>query len=131
MVCCDGAPTVRMKRPPSNCTLAMFPEFGGLLLGWGEVDYASSYEVFAVDDAGAETPLTQVTDSRGGLDAIYLPQTETPRVRIRFRRSADSQPIYLDWLRILPVECGDNPNRFFAAVAEHLPPRASAALLLE
>jgi|CXWL01.1.fsa_nt_gi hypothetical protein len=58
-------------------------EFNGVALRWPAGASARDYDVQASDDARRWRTLRRVRGSDGGLDALYLPETEARHLRIR------------------------------------------------
>ncbi len=63
-------------------------EYGGLVVdwgvGWGAGPHPSRYEVQISDDGAAWTTIRAVAGSNGGKDWLFLPETESRHLRLRY-----------------------------------------------
>jgi hypothetical protein len=95
-------------------------EFGGLVLHWLEHAFASRYEVEFSDDGRQWRIVRTVTDGNGGRDALYLPESETPFLRLVLHDGP--APSYgLAEIDIKDLAFGASPNAFFEAIAHEAP----------
>ena len=97
-------------------------EFGGLTLLWEPRRYSTQYVVELSDDGRRWTPIYTTQGGNGGSDNLYLPESESRYLRLRFVRSAGNGQGYgLRSLTVQPLEWGANLNSFFQRVAAGAP----------
>lgn len=96
-------------------------EYGGLVLQWEPGRQASDYVIETSDDGVAWTVAYAVHHGNGGSDYLYLPESETRYLRLRFER-AISDASALRELRVQPLEWADSPTTFLQAVAREAMP---------
>jgi F5/8 type C domain-containing protein len=94
-------------------------EFGGLVLHWRSPWYARRYEIDLSDDAQTWHTARRVTAGNGGIDPLYLPDTEARYVRIAMHGS--NLPYALDEIEIKDLAFGASANAFFSALAKSAP----------
>jgi hypothetical protein len=90
-------------------------EFGGLVVDWGN-PFAANYSVEASDDGTAWTVLRKVRGGNGGRDYLYLPESESRHLRLRFSGSAEIREV-----SVQPLEFSASPNAFFERIAKDAP----------
>jgi hypothetical protein len=75
-------------RPALELDLGVTREFGGLVLDWEPGRHAVDYDVELADAKGPWRLARAVRGGNGGRDALYLPESEARRVRVRVLRAA-------------------------------------------
>ena len=119
-------PQVRARGRNLELDLFRLRDFSGLVLQWPASVRQVDYDVLASPDARRWTVLRRVRKSSGGLDALYLPESEARYLRIRA----------LDAAAPLHVELRDSKawpdfNAVLSELARHAPrgqvPRAFLA----
>lgn len=88
-------------------------EFSAIELVWADGKAPESYQVGSSVDGEAFSQLTRVSDSDGGSDLIFTPETEARVVRIQI----DEGDSRLESVRFSPVERFPNANTYFEALA--------------
>jgi hypothetical protein len=110
----DGTPHVRLD-------FARVAEFGGLVLDWGEQDYATAYEVLGTTDGKSWTKLAAVAGGSGGHDYLLLPDAEATSLRLLVQQTSRQQGVQLQGLRVMPPDFGDSPNNMYRTIAAEAP----------
>lgn len=119
--------TPRVTTAPDGIALDFLEdrEFGGLVIDWGTGPFASRYEVQISDDGADWKPVHTVEGGNGGRDSVYLPETESRHLRLRFPEGSGNPRI-----DVKPLEFSASPNAFFAEIAGNAPrglyPRATS-----
>lgn len=96
-------------------------EYGGLILDWAPGRHATDYTVETSSDGRSWAPVYVVRGGNGGRDYLYLPESESRYLRLRFERASESGEVSLRGLRVEPVDWADSPTSFFRAVAADAP----------
>jgi len=97
-------------------------EFGGLTIYWEPRRYSTQYQVELSDDGVHWTPVYNTQGGNGGVDNLYLPESESRYLRLRFMRSAGNGQGYgIRSIAVQPLEWGTNLNAFFHHVAAAAP----------
>ncbi|HSN89510.1 MAG TPA: discoidin domain-containing protein, partial [Thermoanaerobaculia bacterium] len=94
-------------------------EYGGLVIDWGSGPHASRYEVQISDDGGDWKTVRSVEGSnraQGGKDYLFLPETESRHLRLRFLEGSGKPAI-----DVKPLEWASSKETFFAAIAKDAP----------
>ncbi len=91
-------------------------EYGGLVIDWGPDKYASRYEAQISDDGETWKTIYTVDGGNGGRDYLYLPETESRYLRLRFGEGSGVPKI-----DVKPLDWAASPDAFFAAVAKDAP----------
>ena len=89
------APQTRVRHGLMEVDLGASREFNGLALQWPAGARGLSYAVQASDDDRAWRTLRQVRGSDGGLDALFLPESEARHLRIRLPRGSAAPTVAL------------------------------------
>ena len=95
-------------------------EFGGLTLRWLAGAHASRYDVDFSDDGVQWRTVRRVVGTRGGPDAVFLPESETRYLRLALH-DGPARAYGLAELEIRDLAFGASPNAFFQAVARQAP----------
>ena len=98
-------------------------EFGGLRLDWEPGRYASVYDVFLSDDGRGWRKVRQVAYGVGGVDQLWLPDSEARYVRLRLEQGPAPE-FGLARLTLLDVAVGASRNSLIQMAAP-LQPRGS------
>jgi len=106
----DMTPHVRLDFP-------RLAEFGGLVVDWGEQDYATAYEVLGTTDGKNWTKLTELTGGAGGHDYLLLPDAEATSLRLLVHQTSRKQGVQLHGLRLMPPDFGDSPTNMYRTIA--------------
>lgn len=94
-------------------------EFGGLTIIWERKYHPGEYAVEFADAASRWVPRL-ARHSNGGRDHLYLPESETRRLRIRMARNAGR--IAIKEIVVHPLDWSSSLNAFFRNVAQDAPP---------
>jgi hypothetical protein len=94
-------------------------EFGGVVLHWRDGAFASRYDVELSDDAKRWHTARRVTDGNGGVDPLYMPESEARY--IRFVLHGQKSPYALDEVEIKDLAFAASANAFFAELAKASP----------
>lgn len=99
-------------------------EYGGLVIDWESGPHASRYEIQTSDDGAAWTTVHAVDGGNGGRDSVFLPETESRYLRLRFLEGSGVPRI-----DVKPLDWAPTPNAFFEEIAREAPrgryPRAT------
>ncbi|HXF77654.1 MAG TPA: discoidin domain-containing protein [Usitatibacter sp.] len=95
-------------------------EFGGLMLRWLRGRHASSYVVELSDDGRQWRAVREVRHGGGGLDPMWLPDSQARYIRVRMR-DGPGKTYFLARVDVLDIASGATPNAFFQAVAREMP----------
>ena len=95
-------------------------EFGGLELRWAPGRHLADYVVETSADGQSWTGADTVRGGNGGLDPLYLPESEARLVRARALR-APKTPAELREATIEPLEWSATPEAFFTNLARESP----------
>jgi hypothetical protein len=90
-------------------------EYGGLVIDWEPGAAADHYAVEISDDGQAWMAIREVIGGNGGRDDLYLPETESRYLRLRFRQPARPR------IDVKPLDWAPSINAFFAAIAKDAP----------
>ena len=93
-------------------------EFGGLTITWAPEAHPAAYSIQSGDPASDRLSFL----SNGGRDHLYLPESETRRLRIQVAKS--SGRIGIREIVVQPLDWAASPNAFFRNVAHDAPPGA-------
>ncbi|MFN8546010.1 MAG: discoidin domain-containing protein [Candidatus Binatia bacterium] len=96
-------------------------EYGGLVIDWDPVDYATAYEVQVSNDRVQWTTVYATASGKGGRDYVYMPDAESRFIRLRMPQSSRGRGVAILDLAIQPVDFSASPNHFFQAVARDAP----------
>lgn len=93
-------------------------EYGGLVLDWDEQRATAAYAIEISEDGKAWTPVRQIKDGNGGKDYLYLPETESRYLRLRFLDGATPRKAQID---VKPLDWAPTINDFFKVIAKDAP----------
>ncbi|MFN2378467.1 MAG: discoidin domain-containing protein, partial [Candidatus Binatia bacterium] len=96
-------------------------EQGGLFVEHAAGAFASAYVVETSLDGAQWEEARRFTDSDGGMDPVYLPETYSRYLRLRFAPTAGRQ-VAIGEIRVQPFEVSASPNGFFGAIARRAAP---------
>ena len=91
-------------------------EYGGLAIDWEPERFASDYEVQISDDGRAWKTIHKVEGSNGGRDHLFLPESESRHLRLRYLEGSGTPRI-----DVKPLDFSTSPEAFFLAVAKEAP----------
>ena len=115
----DRTPTVATSREGMSLDFLESREYGGLVIDWGSGPHASRYEVQISDD-GAEWKTIRAVEgsnrAKGGKDYLFLPETESRHLRLRFLEGSGKPTI-----AVKPLEWASSKETFFATIAKDAP----------
>ena len=123
----DGDPATawRTVGPPARQTLTadflQTRELGGLHLTWGDGEHAIDYAVLLSSDGARWDTASVVRGANGGSDWLYLPETETRRLRLVVIRPATTRGITLREIEVLPLEASSSLTEFVVRAADEAP----------
>ena len=122
----DGDPTTawhsdskRGSEQSLTLDLGMRREFGGVVLHWIDDAFASRYDVQLSDDGRRWRGVRSVRDGNGGVDPLYLPESEARYLRLALHGSKSSYA--LGEIEIKDLTFGASANAFFAELAKAAP----------
>jgi F5/8 type C domain len=96
-------------------------EFGGLVLDWDDRDFARRYRVEVSEDGKEWSVRKEVSGARGGRANLFLPDSDSRFIRLRFADSARRRGYALADVSIRPPEFGQTPTAFLQNVARDAP----------
>ena len=100
--------------------LGLTREFGGVVLHWHADAFASRYDIELSEDGLAWRLARRVSAGNGGIDPLYLPESEARYLRIALH--AGPQKSYaLDEVEIRDLAFGASANAFFSGLAKEAP----------
>jgi len=108
------------KQPESQFLLMDFTkyrEFGGLIIDWDSLDYATEYEVLVSNDKKEWTSAYQVNSGKGGRSYIYLKDFDSRFIKIKFLKSSRSLGYAIKDIEIKNLEFSHSKESFFSAIA--------------
>lgn len=91
-------------------------EFGGLTLRWIDGRHATDYDVDLSDDARRWETVARVRGSTGGIDPLFLRDSDARYVRLRLL-GGGGESYSLSDITIEPIEFSSSRNAFFSRVA--------------
>jgi hypothetical protein len=91
-------------------------EYGGLVIDWKSGQHATDYEVQISDDGSTWKTIRTVNGSNGGRDDLFLPETESRHLRLRFLEGTGRPAI-----DVKPLDWATTPEAFFTAIAQDAP----------
>ena len=94
-------------------------EFGGLVLHWKSPNWARHFEIDFSNDARKWRNVRSVTVGNGGVDPLYLPDSEARYVRISML--GEPGPYELSEVEVRDLAFGDSANAFFSTLAKSAP----------
>ena len=97
-------------------------EFGGIVIDWDSLDFASGYDVQGSTDQRTWRTLRRVARGNGGRDWLYMPESEAQWIRVTARTTSRSRGMALREIHVKPLEWSATPNAFFADVTRDSPP---------
>jgi hypothetical protein len=95
-------------------------EFGGIVLHWLPQAFAPRYDVEFSDDRNHWRTVRKVVDGNGGLDPLYLPESETRFLRLVLH-DGPAHVYGLAEVDVKDLAFGSSPNAFFEAIARETP----------
>jgi len=95
-------------------------EFGGLVLHWAGEAFAIRYDVALSDDGETWRSVRRVVAGNGGVDPLYLPESEARYIKIDLH-SGPSKTYALADIEIKDLAFGASANSFFAELAKAAP----------
>ncbi|HZO17378.1 MAG TPA: discoidin domain-containing protein [Gemmatimonadaceae bacterium] len=108
--------------PALTLDLGYRREFGGIVIDWDSLDFASAYDVQGSTDRRTWRTLRRVARGNGGRDWLYLPESEAQWLRLTTRTTNRARGIGIREIRVKPLEWSASPNAFFADVTRDSPP---------
>jgi hypothetical protein len=100
--------------------LGRLREFGGLVVHWAGDAYASGYDVALSDDRRRWRTVRTVSDGNGGIDWLYLPESEARYVRLTLR-DGPAHAYAISDIEVRDLAFGASVNALFAAIAKQSP----------
>ena len=110
-------PTLRHTAAGLDLDFHLPREFNGIALQWPAGAQALNYDVLGSDDGRVWRLLRRVRGSDGGLDALFLPESETRHLRLRVHGRAARPQVQLQSAAQWPTL-----NAAVATLAAHAPP---------
>jgi hypothetical protein len=96
-------------------------EFGGIVIDWGESDFARRYDVQVSDDGKRWETVWRVEDGGGGRDYLYLPESDSRLVRLELLESSRGRGYAIREISIEPLEFAKSRTDFFRRIATDAP----------
>ena len=96
-------------------------ELGGLVVDWDTTAVASAYVVEVQGADGQWKAVRRVEDGDGGRDHLFLPETETRRIRLVMQGSTDRGHAIRN-VAVQPLAYAASRNAFFTAIAREAAP---------
>lgn len=95
-------------------------ELGGLTVDWDSADFALSYRVEILDPAGTWAAVRRVIGGDGGRDHLFLPETETRKIRlVMYGRQ---RGVAIRTITVQPLAYAASRNAFVTTVAREAAP---------
>ncbi len=91
-------------------------EFGGLTIEWESGAHATDYDLQLSDDAKTWETVRSVIGSRGGVDPLFLPDSDARFMRLVMKRGTAGH-FAIRELRIEPLAFSSSKNAFFSRIA--------------
>ncbi len=92
-------------------------EYGGLTVAWDRADYARDYDVETSDDGVTWATAYRVRGGHGGLQQIYMPDSESRWVRLLMLRSSRGRGYAVREVSVHSLSWSETRNAFDFAVA--------------
>jgi len=108
-------PGVRIE--PFTIDLGGIREFGGLTIDWAPGFHASDYQIQLSDDGKSWRRVRTVQGSTGGIDPLYLPESEARYIQLLSSSHAGDEGIGIREIHVEPLEWSASKEAFFQAVA--------------
>jgi hypothetical protein len=121
----DGDPSTAWRSAKTRADAALTldfgyeREFGGAVLHWLPRHHASTYEIGLSSDARHWRTARRVTTGNGGVDPLYLPDSEARYLRISMHGSRHGYA--LGEVEIKDLAFGASANAFFSELAKSAP----------
>ncbi len=96
-------------------------EFGGLVIDWGEKDFARKYEVLSSNDGKQWDVAYSVAAGKAGRSYIYLKDHQARYLKLQMQHSSRGQGYAIRELALKPVAFSQSPEAFFATIAAEHP----------
>jgi hypothetical protein len=96
-------------------------EFGGLVIDWDTIDFARHYGIDVSEDGKEWSVRKEISAARGSRAYLYLPDSDSRFIRLRFADSARGRGYALAEVSIRPPEFGQTPTAFLQNVAGDAP----------
>ncbi|MDD1651271.1 MAG: discoidin domain-containing protein, partial [Methylococcaceae bacterium] len=99
-----------------------YREFGGLTLDWCARDYAKDFQLRISTDGKVWQTLKSLSGRHGGLDTLFLPDSESRYLQLSMLNSEQGEGYCLRNLAVMPIAAAASPNAFFTSLAERMSP---------
>jgi hypothetical protein len=109
------------RTPGLTLDLGEWREFGGLVVDWLPGRAPADYVVEAPNEDGKWQPLATVDSSDGGRDYLYLPDSESDRVRIRAVGGVPADGVAVSEVALEPIAFSASREAFFETIAAQAP----------
>lgn len=109
------------ERPWLQVDFGQFRELGGLVIDWGDDDYATAYDVSLSSNGQDWEPVATVEGSAGKRSYVPLPDAEASQLRLTVRGTNRGRGVQVRNLRVMPVAFAESPNSMFTAIASDTP----------
>lgn len=96
-------------------------ELGGLVVDWDSAAHASAYVVEVQRADGQWSVVRRVLDGDGGRDHLFLPETETRRIRLVMQPNG-ARALAIRTVSVQPLAYAASRNAFFTAIAGEAAP---------
>ncbi|MGI8549115.1 MAG: discoidin domain-containing protein [Gemmatimonadaceae bacterium] len=118
----DGRPGTEWRTASDSNTwlaldLGFEREYGGLIVDWDQLDYARDYDVETSLDGTSWSTAYSVHGGNGGRDYVYMPETESRRIRLVLLKSSRGKGYSVREIAVQPLAWAASPNAFDFAVA--------------
>lgn len=96
-------------------------EFGGLVIDWGEKDFARKYKIFSSNDGKQWEVAYDVEVGKTGRSYIYLKDHQARYLKLQLQQSSRGQGYAIREVALKPVAFSQSPEAFFATIAADHP----------
>jgi hypothetical protein len=96
-------------------------EFGGLIIDWGEKDFARAYNILLSPDGKTWETAYAVDKGKSGRSYIYLRDQQTRFLKLDLLASARQQGYAIAELALQKSDFSENPESFFHRIAGDFP----------
>jgi hypothetical protein len=124
----DGDPATSWRSVPASgesqdfsIDLGQRREFGSLVLDWDPHDFPRRYAIEVSDDGKTWSVRKEISGARGGRAYLFLPDSDSRFIRLKFRESARGAGYALREVAVAPPGFSETPTAFLQNVARDAP----------
>ena len=96
-------------------------EFGGMVIDWGEQDFARSYTVLLSADGKSWETVYEVTKGKAGRSYIYMRDQQTRYLKLDLLASSRQQGYVISEVAFQKTDFSETPEAFFTRIANDFP----------